>query len=587
MRKENAKPAVRDRAKSLDERFAALNGKDNALSSKNNGLLAPPPIASPSKPNGILMTPGTLRRTKSVTFGAQVVDNEGKRAGRISKSELPNTCPGKFPSPWTPKVGLDLASITSDGSRTKTKLTAKLEEVRDSVTKSKTGMVVKAKDDTDITLDMTEPRSHSGKYWKEKYESYAARTEKETRQLLFKHKSAKTYAKEKDDQALRLADHLRQEQRKVRRLEVRVAELETQLNGYREKLRTQDAVKSLDEKGNESAKITSGFLPDTSPTSSIRSRKYIDASFPGLDKALQGARANIDAASQSVGLQSQQTKQDHEQSVVKITQRSPTKKRAARNRIAVDPWLDAGLSSPLTTDAPEKPYNKPSSLQNKPTPSPLEPRDINILQTSASSQLAAPFRPNHELNRTPQTIDRNRGSGDTASQSKVDDSLDDMLNSLPQPSPAVTEPQSAPRSARSRRQAFESPTRSSPPPKYDRMALPAGTAPPPVLGQAGFTSRLRGSVRQTIRTLSVVEGEVEQKAQSGDAIASVEAVKENLAPVEEVGAVVREVAGKGAEEKEKPLAATEKLKGLDVDRLARAKARVKARQEAKMGVGAV
>jgi len=61
--------------------------------------------SSPTK--GILMTPGTANaKRKSVTFGAAVVDNEGKN--RIGKSGLPNNCPGKFPSPWTPKDGAAL-----------------------------------------------------------------------------------------------------------------------------------------------------------------------------------------------------------------------------------------------------------------------------------------------------------------------------------------------------------------------------------------------------------------------------------------------------------------------------------------------
>lgn len=166
------------------------------------------------KPAGILMTPGTSRNRKTVTFGAQVVDNEGKKPG-AGKSGLPSDYPGKFPSPWTPRV-----SDASDKSAS-TRLNAALYEARaDSArAKEKTATRLaqapaKARDDNDVTIDVLEPRSESGKYWKEAYETFSARSEKEVHRLVKKHQIAKQYAKKKDDEAVELMARLNEERKR-------------------------------------------------------------------------------------------------------------------------------------------------------------------------------------------------------------------------------------------------------------------------------------------------------------------------------------------------------------------------------------
>jgi hypothetical protein len=148
---------------------------------------------SPVKP-GILLTPGTIRnRRKEVTFGAQVIDNEGKKP---SRSGIPNNCPGKFPSPWTPK-----SVDTVEEKRPKTKLSEELYSARATGTSPKKPKVTRAKDDADITMDMMEPRSESGRYWKEQYMSYSQKSEEETKKLISKQKLAKEYARKKDAEA--------------------------------------------------------------------------------------------------------------------------------------------------------------------------------------------------------------------------------------------------------------------------------------------------------------------------------------------------------------------------------------------------
>ncbi|KAF2184717.1 hypothetical protein K469DRAFT_633473 [Zopfia rhizophila CBS 207.26] len=194
------------------------------------------PPSSPTKPNGILVTPGTgTKGKKTVSFGAHVVDNEGKRSTYTGKSGIPNDCPGKFPSPWAPGTELK-ESAEKDKDKDKmprTKLTAALYDARSS-SQLQPGQKPKAKDDSDITIDLSAPRSESGKYWKEQYESYADKSEKEVKKLVAKQQVAKNFAKKKDGEATELATRLAEERKRFR---MRERELEDQSKDYQERLR--------------------------------------------------------------------------------------------------------------------------------------------------------------------------------------------------------------------------------------------------------------------------------------------------------------------------------------------------------------
>jgi hypothetical protein len=216
------------------ERRARLDAAAKASDAKAPELSAPRQnnlSLSPSKrPGGILMTPGTARGRKTVSFGSQVEDNEGKRGG-IAKSGIPNDCPGKFPSPWTP--GTELRLDSGSDKRPRTKLTEALMDAR-TTTQPKSGQKPKARDDSDITIDLGAPRSDSGKYWKEQYESYAERSEKEMKQVIAKQQLAKKFAMKKDGEVTDLAAKLDQERKRFRQRE---RELELQNKDYQERLR--------------------------------------------------------------------------------------------------------------------------------------------------------------------------------------------------------------------------------------------------------------------------------------------------------------------------------------------------------------
>lgn len=209
-------------------------------------------ILSPTKPTGILMTPGTAAtRRKTVSFGTGFEDN-GEKV-RASKSGIPDDCPGKFPSPWAGKD--DIASA----SRRRTALTRSLEKARQSrpkksmldAEKKEPVSIVEDADseetgteddkkkkrqrakkghvkpyaanseafEKDMTIDLNEPQSQSGQFWKTHHEHYHEEAIREMTKLVHYREAAKSYAKLKDDEATELAAKLREEQEKVAKME--------------------------------------------------------------------------------------------------------------------------------------------------------------------------------------------------------------------------------------------------------------------------------------------------------------------------------------------------------------------------------
>ncbi|KAI9855010.1 MAG: hypothetical protein M1824_006454 [Vezdaea acicularis] len=230
---------------------------------------------SPSKPAGILLTPGTgAARRKTVSFGMAVKDNEDKQSGYGRKSGLPNDFPGKFPSPWIPKTDTDIVA----SKRNRTNLTKILYEARESHEDScpgnqnssedreedndnaivneerdrPTGKLHKARfrlngharegtlivgrpgdEDADITIDFDAPRSGSGRHWKSKYERHHERTKEEMKKLLKYKAMARSYARKKDSEALELSERLEEEREKVVRMESEISALASEIALFR------------------------------------------------------------------------------------------------------------------------------------------------------------------------------------------------------------------------------------------------------------------------------------------------------------------------------------------------------------------
>ncbi|PLN83128.1 hypothetical protein BDW42DRAFT_165351 [Aspergillus taichungensis] len=209
-------------------------------------------MSSPTK--SILVTPGTAsNRRKTVSFGDGVVDNERRRE-QPEKPQTPASTTGPLSSQW---------SVDSKG-KPRSKLTQALLDSREQTARSvestysrteqssskpitKAPAAASQEDNNDDTINLDEPRSQSGKYWKAEFDSYRNRTTREIRKLIQYRSAAKQYARKKDAEALRLSDKLKEEEIKVADMERHVTQLastmvEENTNADKEKL-VQDLTK--------------------------------------------------------------------------------------------------------------------------------------------------------------------------------------------------------------------------------------------------------------------------------------------------------------------------------------------------------
>ncbi|WQF79802.1 Putative spindle pole body-associated protein cut12 [Colletotrichum destructivum] len=200
---------------------------------------------TPLKPQGILLTPGTgTSRRKRVSFGHDVLDNKivDNKKGKGKDTE---ERPGKFPDSF--------ADSTSDSASKRTKLTEALENSRRnkgtassrerSQTRSGTARGDDAEDEweeadddqctQDITIDLNEPHSRSGKYWKSEFEQYHQDAKVEMEKLLKYKQLAKSYAKMKDAEAIDLNAKLKEEQEKASQMEKKISEMAAQIASKR------------------------------------------------------------------------------------------------------------------------------------------------------------------------------------------------------------------------------------------------------------------------------------------------------------------------------------------------------------------
>lgn len=194
-------------------------------------------MASPTK--SILVTPGTIsNRRKTVSFGDGVVDNERKQESPSKTPSLttPTNLSTSPSSQWAsgssdgkPRSKLTQALLDSREKRSSKDFqltqTSKPSENRSGGITSKMAPPSAGNDDNDETLNMNEPRSQSGKYWKTEFDKYRTKTDWEIKRLVQYRSVAKAYARKKDEEAVRLAEKLKQEEEKVAEMERHVSQL--------------------------------------------------------------------------------------------------------------------------------------------------------------------------------------------------------------------------------------------------------------------------------------------------------------------------------------------------------------------------
>ncbi|KAF2106786.1 spindle pole body formation-associated protein-domain-containing protein [Lophiotrema nucula] len=439
-------PAPQDATKSGKK--LEKKSKIDAANAKNAVLPAPKEGEPPSSPAkaGILMTPGTANKgRKTVSFGAQVVDNEGKRSN-AGNSGIPSDCPGKFPSPWTPGTEL-LRDESNKEMKPRSKLTAALYDAR-ATTQPKSGQKPKARDDSDITVDLGAPRSESGKYWKEQYETYAERTEKEMKKLVSKQQVAKHFAKKKDGEATEMTTRLAEERKRFRNRE---RELEQQNKDYQERLR-----QALAEKLSASMEITalknriaalekSIILPSSSVQESKMSFQIYEDGSERLQPGLRKAKDVTETPSVILGRAAQSMR---EQTAGK--ENSPPKPRHMRRQ-----------TLPNASPRP--------AISHSTVPKPVDTDSIEAIAALASSPYVAKLSEEASL-KAPSTFKTELPPKSPISTRKSQPSKEN----LPPQSPASVASSPLPQPSPDHwMQDFDN----SPLPHMDRLALPISSGP--------------------------------------------------------------------------------------------------------------
>ncbi|KAL1984462.1 hypothetical protein VTN96DRAFT_9156 [Rasamsonia emersonii] len=250
---ENGEPSVRPKrhADRLQQREGTVpqaaeeRQADAKEDKKEDQQPAPQSAASPTK--SILVTPGTTsNRRKTVSFGDVVLHNDQEKDLVLSKTA--NTT---FHPP-SGNVSCQWMSGQSEGkSKPRSKLTQTLLDAREESTKEElprhiepakidkgsaketqeAPVLPKAEENNDETINLDEPRSQSGQYWKAEFENYRKKTNLEMRKLIQYRSAAKSYARKKDAEALRLAEKLRAEEAKVAEMERQVTGLASNMVG--------------------------------------------------------------------------------------------------------------------------------------------------------------------------------------------------------------------------------------------------------------------------------------------------------------------------------------------------------------------
>lgn len=178
-------------------------------------------------PHGILMTPGagTPHRRKSVSFGGigsdDGSDSGGKTGAEVATlKHMPGKMPGAYFSPFvgTPAAAAAAAvpepSIGDDVDEDDTKKQKKNESYDDNDNAS----------DSDSTVDLEQPKSQSGVFWKRHFDEYARRTDDEVGALIRQIRTMKDRLDRQDNEIESLRGKLADERAEAERVEARLVE---------------------------------------------------------------------------------------------------------------------------------------------------------------------------------------------------------------------------------------------------------------------------------------------------------------------------------------------------------------------------
>ncbi|KAI1437479.1 hypothetical protein GGR50DRAFT_685870 [Xylaria sp. CBS 124048] len=219
-----AKSSDTQRVKSTASTTATTNTGNTAAAAAAAASEKDTENRSPNKLNSILLTPGTgTSRRKRVSFGQDV-----KADNNVD------------PSPFA-------ANAARDGKlRKKTTLQKAMENARS--TERKVAVEPRKEDleadqteeewesddenaccNHDVTVDLNDPHSESGKYWKAEWSRYREEAKSDIEQLVKYKVNARSFAAKKDTEAAQLAQKLKEEQAKISEMEKKMADMAAKL----------------------------------------------------------------------------------------------------------------------------------------------------------------------------------------------------------------------------------------------------------------------------------------------------------------------------------------------------------------------
>lgn len=324
------------------------------------------------------MTPGTAgAKRKTVSFGDQIMDNDGKQSARFGGTEERN-------------------QTTGDKDRNRNKLTEALEQVRDESAKRKSKYAKhnkgKEEEDVEATEEFGNPQSESGVYWKAQYDIYRENTQREVKKLITKQKAAKSFAKEKDEECMELVEKLQQEKEKVEKLERRTAELEKQLK----ELQTRTQHSHSEGQNGIIATATDGQKA-TNQSQDNDTKRKLDRLVPRLE-ALKGTRlsaatantASTSSASQALQAPASRALMNSTDNMLPSDLKPEAGAAGGRTKRADDIWAQSfNSSSPAISKATSK--SSVQTTNGRPTNSaantnPLKALSINTMQQGQSDR---------------------------------------------------------------------------------------------------------------------------------------------------------------------------------------------------------
>ncbi|KAI0593057.1 spindle pole body formation-associated protein-domain-containing protein [Biscogniauxia sp. FL1348] len=213
---------VETRKRSEPPTLAAPITSTNAIDAESNDF------ASPTKPAGILLTPGTATaRRKRVSFGHDV--KAGNNSVECSPS-VTSSANRQRKKTALQQVLENSRTIKPNKEVEKPEEPAPVAESLDDISEDDW------EDDVcnhDVTVDLNEPHSESGKYWKSEFERYREEAKSDIERLVKYKALAKSFAAKKDAEANGLSQKLKEEQAKVIEMEERITGMASQITGKR------------------------------------------------------------------------------------------------------------------------------------------------------------------------------------------------------------------------------------------------------------------------------------------------------------------------------------------------------------------